>query len=96
MSRCARCRPARLNLHGHLHEGTEPTARHINLTLEQLGYSPAGLTWVLAEARRREWLAGPAQREPRSNWSALAAATGDRNRFSRLLKESSLRQTQNR
>ena len=65
MSRCARCRPARLNLHGHLHEGTEPTARHIDLTLEPLGYSPAGLTWVLAETRRREWLAGPAQREPR-------------------------------
>ena len=48
-----------------LHEGTEPTARHIDLTLEPLGYSPAGLTWVLAETRRREWLAGPAQREPR-------------------------------
>ena len=50
--------PGATNLHGHLHEGTEPTARHINLALDQLGYSPAGLTWVLAEARRREWLAG--------------------------------------
>ena len=48
-----------INLHGHLHEGTEPTGRHINVALEQVRYSPAGLTWVLAEARRRSWAAEP-------------------------------------
>ena len=37
--------------------GTEPTGRHINVALEQVRYSPAGLTWVLAEARRRSWAA---------------------------------------
>ena len=47
-----------INLHGHLHEGTEPTARHINLALEQTDYSPVGLTWVLAEARRRDQIVG--------------------------------------
>ena len=55
--------PGAINLHGHLHEGTEPTMRHINLALEQVGYSPAGLTWVLAEAQRRraraEWAERP-------------------------------------
>ena len=49
--------PGAINIHGHPHEGTEPTTRHINVALEQVGYSPAGLTWVLAEARRRRRLA---------------------------------------
>ena len=46
-----------VNLHGHLHEGTEPTRRHINLAVEQTDYSPVGLIWVLDKARQRQ-LAG--------------------------------------
>ena len=42
-----------VNVHGHLHEGTEPTRRHINVALEQTGYEPVRLSTVLAEARRR-------------------------------------------
>ena len=42
-----------INLHGHLHEGTEPTRRHINLAVEQTDYSPVGLIWVLDKARER-------------------------------------------
>ncbi len=42
-----------VNVHGHLHEGTEPTARHINIALEQTGYEPIELSAELAEARRR-------------------------------------------
>ena len=41
-----------VNLHGHLHEGTEPTRRHINLAVEQTDYSPVGLIWVLDKARQ--------------------------------------------
>ena len=40
-----------VNLHGHLHEGTEPSRRHINLAVEQTHYSPVGLIWVLDKAR---------------------------------------------
>ena len=46
-----------INLHGHLHEGTEPTRRHINLAVEQTDYSPVGLIWMLDKARQRR-LAG--------------------------------------
>ena len=42
-----------VNLHGHLHEGTEPSRRHINLAVEQTHYSPVGLIWVLDKARQR-------------------------------------------
>ena len=43
-----------INLHGHLHEGTEPTPRHINLAVEQTDYSPVGLIWILDKARQRQ------------------------------------------
>ena len=46
-----------INLHGHLHEGTEPTRRHIKLAVEQTDYGPVGLIWVLGRARQRQ-LAG--------------------------------------
>ena len=39
--------PGATNLHGHLHEGTEPTPRHMNLAIERTDYSPVALTWVL-------------------------------------------------
>ena len=42
-----------VNLHGHLHEGTEPSRRHINLAVEQTHYSPVGVIWVLDKARQR-------------------------------------------
>ena len=45
--------PTAVNVHGHLHEGTKPTARHINVAVERIDYSPVGLTRVLHEARRR-------------------------------------------
>ena len=44
-----------VNLHGHLHEGTEPTRRHINLAVEHTDYSPVGLIWVLDKARQRQF-----------------------------------------
>ena len=44
-----------VNLHGHLHEDTEPTRRHINLAVEQTDYSPVGLIWVLDKARQRQF-----------------------------------------
>ena len=43
-----------INLHGRLHEGTEPTRRHINLAVEQTDYSPVGLIWILDKARQRQ------------------------------------------
>ena len=42
-----------VNLHGHFHEGTERTRRHINLAVERTDYSPVGLIWVLDKARKR-------------------------------------------
>ena len=42
-------------MHGHLHEGTEPTVRHINLTVEQTLYRPVRLARVVEQAREREW-----------------------------------------
>ena len=50
--------PTAVNVHGHLHEGAEPTGRHINVAIEQIDYSPVGLTWVLDEARRRQSAGG--------------------------------------
>ena len=45
--------PGAVNVHGHVHDGTEATARHINLTVEQIDYAPIRLSEVLAEARER-------------------------------------------
>ena len=45
--------PGAVNLHGHLHEGAEPTRLHINLAVERLDYRPQHLPAVLARARRR-------------------------------------------
>ena len=45
--------PGAVNVHGHVHDGTEATARHINLTVEQTDYAPIRLSEVLAEARER-------------------------------------------
>lgn len=42
-----------VNLHGHLHEGTEPTRRHVNLTVERWKYRPVRMPEVLEIARRR-------------------------------------------
>ena len=47
-----------VNVHGHLHGGHEPTPAHINITLERLQYTPIGMTWLLADARRRRWITG--------------------------------------
>ena len=44
--------PGAVNVHGHLHAGTEPTPRHINLAVEKIGYAPIRLSEVLATARR--------------------------------------------
>ena len=45
--------PVAVNVHGHLHEGTEPTGRHINLAVERIDYAPLRLSEVEAEARER-------------------------------------------
>ena len=45
--------PGAVNVHGHVHEGTEATERHINLTVEQTGYAPLRLSEVVARASRR-------------------------------------------
>ena len=45
--------PGAVNVHGHVHDGTEATVRHINLTVEQTDYAPIRLSEVLAEARER-------------------------------------------
>ena len=47
--------PGAICVHGHLHEGTEPTVRHINLTVEQTLYRPVRLARVVEQAREREW-----------------------------------------
>ena len=41
------------NVHGHLHEGTEPTRRHVNLAVERSGYKPLPMTAVVTRARER-------------------------------------------
>ena len=46
--------PTTVNVHGHLHEGVEPTVRHVNVAVEQTDYRPVGLSWVLDKARRRQ------------------------------------------
>ena len=45
--------PGVVNVHGHVHDGTEATPRHINLTVEQTDYAPIRLIEVLAEAQER-------------------------------------------
>lgn len=44
--RAAQAHPlrARFNVHGHVHDGTEATERHINLTVKQTGYVPLRLS----------------------------------------------------
>ena len=45
--------PGAVNVHGHVHDGAEATARHINLTVEQTDYAPVRLSDVVAAAGRR-------------------------------------------
>ena len=45
--------PGAVNVHGHVHDGTEATLRHINLTIEQTDYAPVRLSEVVAMAGRR-------------------------------------------
>ena len=48
-----RLAPGAVNVHGHLKEGNEPSARHINVAVERIAYSPARLSDVLIRARER-------------------------------------------
>ena len=42
-----------INVHGHIHEKDSPTRnRHINVSVEQLGYAPANLKDVRLLARK--------------------------------------------
>ena len=50
--------PGAVNVHGHVHDGTEATLRHINLTIEQTDYAPVRLSEVVAMAGRRAWRVG--------------------------------------
>ena len=51
-----------VNLHGHFHEGAEPTRRHVNLAIERWEYRPVQMTHVVEIARRR--LTGSQERVP--------------------------------
>lgn len=41
------------NIHGHLHSNTLPDPRYINLSCEQINYTPVDMDWVIAEVERR-------------------------------------------
>ena len=43
-----------INLHGHHHNGHEPTHRHINMAVEQWAYKPVPMRTILALARQRQ------------------------------------------
>ena len=45
--------PTAVNVHGHLHGGKAPTRRRWNMSVEQTGYAPAAMTWVLEKVRER-------------------------------------------
>ena len=42
-----------VNVHGHLHEGTEPTSRHVNVAVERWNYEPVPMAAVAARALAR-------------------------------------------
>ena len=42
-----------VNLHGHHHDGYEPTRRHINMAIERWHYEPVPMETILARARER-------------------------------------------
>ena len=42
-----------VNAHGPLHEGTEPTHRHLKLTVERRGYRPLAMAVACAVAAAR-------------------------------------------
>ena len=42
-----------INVHGHIHDNPSPTPnRHVNVSVEQLGYAPARMTDIRRLARR--------------------------------------------
>ena len=43
-----------INVHGHHHDGWEPTDRHINVSVEQWDYEPIAMTVIAAAATRRQ------------------------------------------
>ena len=42
-----------VNVHGHLHDGTEPTHRHVNVAVERWNYEPVPMATVAARALGR-------------------------------------------
>ena len=42
-----------VNVHGHLHEGTEPTRRHVNVAVERWNYEPVPMATVAARGLGR-------------------------------------------
>ena len=42
-----------VNVHGHLHDGTEPTHRHVNVAVERWNYEPVPMVTVAARALGR-------------------------------------------
>ena len=42
-----------VNVHGHLHDGTEPTRRHVNVAVERWNYEPVPMATVAARALGR-------------------------------------------
>ncbi len=47
-----------INVHGHHHDGWEPTVRHINMTVEKWSYKPVAMTDIIAMARQRRQQGG--------------------------------------
>ena len=43
-----------VNVHGHRHDGTKPSHRHVNLTVEMWDYEPVRMTTIAARARKRD------------------------------------------
>ncbi len=39
-----------VNVHGHRHDGTEPTHRHVNVAVERCGYEPVRMAGIAARA----------------------------------------------
>ncbi len=47
-------RKVNFNVHGHIHQNTEPTIRHACVSVEQTGYAPVHLDEIRAILKRRD------------------------------------------
>lgn len=47
-------RQATFNVHGHIHQNTPPTVRHINICVEQTDYKPVNIEDLAVQLRKRK------------------------------------------